>query len=200
MSLLLSFGTVLSRFSASVFCVFFFSLLCERALFLAEAPDSFGSQVSLSDVVAFWDESEFSLRPLSRSVLTITLAAWSPFGTSLGLTWLSDLFGSKVCSDKPKVCSDKPKVCSDRSRRDRSRSSDRYRSRRVRSHSWGDQSRSSDRYRSRRDRSRRDRSRSSDRFRSHRQHTCSPARQGGRGHATDNLPPLTARGLGRKDG
>ena len=84
--------------------------------------------------------------------------------------------------------------------RDRSRSSDRYRSRRVRSHSRGDRSRSSDRYRSRRERSRRDRSRSSDRYRSRRQRTRSPARQGGRGHAIDDLPPLTARGLGSKDG
>ena len=69
------------------------------------------------------------------------------------------------------------------------------RSRRVRSHSRGDRSRSSDRYRSRRDRSR-----SSDRYRSHRQRTRSPARRGGRGHAIDDLAPVTARSLGRKDG
>ena len=43
-----------------------------------------------------------------------------------------------------------------------------------------DRSRSSDRYRSRRDRFRRDRSRSVDRYRSRRQRTCSPARRGER--------------------
>ena len=85
MSLLLLFGAVVSCFSAGVFCVFFFSLLLyERALFLAETSDSFGSQVSLSDVVTLWDKSGFSLGPLSRPDLRITLAMWSPFGTSLG--------------------------------------------------------------------------------------------------------------------
>ena len=59
-SLLLCFGAVASRFSAGVFCVFF-SLLYERAMFLAETSDSFGSQVSLSNMVALWDESEFRL-------------------------------------------------------------------------------------------------------------------------------------------
>ena len=59
-------------------------LLYERALFLVENSDSFGPQVSLSDVVALWDESGFSLAPLSRSDLRVTLAMWSPFGTSLG--------------------------------------------------------------------------------------------------------------------
>ena len=81
------------------------------------------------------------------------------------------------------------------SSRVRSQSSDRYHSRHMCSHSRGDRSRSSDRYRSRRDRSR-----SSDCYRSRRQRTRSPARRGGRGHAIDDLPPLTARGLGRKDG
>ena len=61
----------------------------------------------------------------------------------------------------------------DRSRRERSRSSDRYRSRRGSSRSRRDRSRSSDRYRSHRDRSRRDRSRSSDRYRSRCQRTRS---------------------------
>ena len=84
-SLPLGFGAVISRFSAGVFCVFFFSLLlCERVLFLTEAFDSFGSQVSLSDVVALWDESRFSLGPLSRLDLRVTLVMWSPFGMSLG--------------------------------------------------------------------------------------------------------------------
>ena len=85
MSLPLGFRAVVSRFSAGVFCVFFFSLLCERAWFLAEASDSFGFQVSHSDVVTLWDESGFSLGPLSRSDLRIPLAAGSPFGTSSGL-------------------------------------------------------------------------------------------------------------------
>ena len=62
-----------------------------------------------------------------------------------------------------------------RSHRERSRSSDRYRSRRGSS-----RFRSSGRYRSRCDRSRRDRSRSVDRYRSRRQRTRSPARRGGR--------------------
>ena len=62
-----------------------------------------------------------------------------------------------------------------RSRRERSRSSDRYRSRSRR-----DRSRSSDRYRSRRDRSRRERSRSVDRDRSRRERARSPARRGER--------------------
>ena len=75
-SLPLGFGAVVSCFSTGVFCVFFFSfLLYERALFLVEASDS-GSQVSLSDMVALWDESGFSLGPLSRSDLRVTLATW----------------------------------------------------------------------------------------------------------------------------
>ena len=68
-----------------------------------------------------------------------------------------------------------------RLRRDRSWSSDCYRSRRVRFRSRGDRSRSSDQYHSRCDRSRRDRLQSSDRYRSRRQRTHSPARRGGRG-------------------
>ena len=67
-----------------------------------------------------------------------------------------------------------------RSRRERSRSFDRYRSRSGSSRSRRDRSRSSDRYRSRRDRSRRERSRSVDRYRSRRQRTRSPARRGER--------------------
>ena len=70
-------------------------LLYERALFLAEAADPFGSQVSLSDMVALWDESGFSLSPVSLSDLMISLATWSPFETSLGFDWSFDLFRSK---------------------------------------------------------------------------------------------------------
>ena len=86
---------LLSVTSRLAFCVFFFSLLYERALFLAEAADPFGSQVSLSDMVAFWDESGFSLSPVSRSDLMISLATWSPFEMSLGFDWSFDLFRSK---------------------------------------------------------------------------------------------------------
>ena len=50
------------------------------ALFLTETFDLFGSQVSLSDVVVIWDESGFSLGPLFRSDLRVTLVTWSPFG------------------------------------------------------------------------------------------------------------------------
>ena len=67
-----------------------------------------------------------------------------------------------------------------RSRREWSRSFDRYHSRRGSSRSDRDRSRSSDRYRSRRDRSRRERSRSFDRYRSRRERTRSPARRGER--------------------
>ena len=67
-----------------------------------------------------------------------------------------------------------------RSRCERSRSSDRYRSRCGSSRSRCDRSRSSDRYRSRRDRSRRERSRSFDRYRSRRERARSPARRGER--------------------
>ena len=69
-----------------------------------------------------------------------------------------------------------------RSRRDRSRSSDRYRSRRVRSRSVSrrNQSRSSDRYRSCRDHSRRDWPCSSERYQSRRERSRSPAHRGGR--------------------
>ena len=94
------------------------------------------------------------------------------------------------------------------SSRERSRSLDRLRSR-----SRGDRSRSSDRYRSRRDRSRRERSRSNDHYQSRRQRARSPARWRARGHAIslvvfvtarslmdDFLPPLTVRGQRRKDG
>ena len=63
---------------------------------------------------------------------------------------------------------------------ERSRSSDRYRSRRGSSRSRRDRSWSSDRYRSRRDRSRRERSRSVDRSRSRRERAHSPARRGER--------------------
>ena len=62
----------------------------------------------------------------------------------------------------------------------RSRFSDRYRSRRGVSRSRRDWSRSSDRYRLRRDRSRRARSRSFDRYRSRRDRARSPARRGER--------------------
>ena len=73
MLLPLCFGAVVTLFLAGVFCVFFFSLLLyERALFLAETSDLFGSQVSLSDVVALRDESGFSLGPLFRSDLRVT--------------------------------------------------------------------------------------------------------------------------------
>ena len=60
-SLFLGFGAV-SRFSAGVFCVFFFFLLLSaRALFMAEASVSFRSKDCLSDVVALWDESGYRL-------------------------------------------------------------------------------------------------------------------------------------------
>ena len=52
----------------------------------------FRSQVSLSDMVAV---SGFLLGPVSRSDLRISLATWSPFGTSLGFNWSFDSFGSK---------------------------------------------------------------------------------------------------------
>ena len=67
------------------------------------------------------------------------------------------------------------------SSRKRSRSSDRYRSRHVRSSSLSrrDWSRSSNCYRSRQDRSRRDRSWSFDHYRSRRERSRSPARRGG---------------------
>ena len=104
-----------------------------------------------------------------------------------------------------------------RSRRERSRSSDHYRSRRGCSRSRRDRSRSSDRYRSRRDRSRRERLRSFDRYRSRRERRVPlPARGSGaivrdrllsrvarvtaRGQAGDCLPPLPVRGPRKQDG
>ena len=74
--------------------------------------------------------------------------------------------------------------------------SDRYRSRRGSSRSRRDRSRSSDRYRSRRDCSRRERSRSVDRDRSRRERARSPAhRRGRRDRTLPRVAPLTARGL-----
>ena len=60
MFLLLCFGAVVSCFSLTSF-IFFSFLLFERALFLVEPSDSFGSQVYLRVVVALWDESLFRL-------------------------------------------------------------------------------------------------------------------------------------------
>ena len=99
----------------------------------------------------------------------------------------------------------------ERSLRERWRSSDCYLSRRVRSQFRGDRSRFSDRYRSRRGRSRCARSRSFDRYRSHRRRACSlsageigVAASGhtlfrvalvtASGHAGDYLPLLPAHG------
>ena len=106
-----------------------------------------------------------------------------------------------------------------RSRRDRSLSSDRYRSRLSRSRSWGDRSRSSDQCR---DRSRRDRSRPSGCSRLRRQRAHSPAHREvvvtgcgytippppppppvalvtARGHVVGDLFPLPACGLSGQD-
>ena len=81
-----------------------------------------------------------------------------------------------------------------RSRCERSRSSDRYRSRRGGSRSRCAWSRSSDRYRSRRDRSRRERSRSFDRYRSRRERARSPARRGEWRGRSQSHARVTARG------
>ena len=76
----------------AVSIVFFFSLLMfERALFLVEPSDSFRSKGYLSDVPAPWDESLFHLVLLTRLDLRVTLATWSPFGTSLEFLTHSDL-------------------------------------------------------------------------------------------------------------
>ena len=80
----------------------------------------------------------------------------------------------------------------------RSRSSDRYRSRRGGSRSRRAWSRSSDRYRSRRDRSRRERSRSFDRYRSRRERARSPARRGEwRGRSRSHALPNRSRDRSR---
>ena len=46
-------------------------------------------------MVTLWDESGFSLGPLSRSDLRVTFVTWSPFGRSLGFAWTSDSFRSR---------------------------------------------------------------------------------------------------------
>ena len=88
-----------------------------------------------------------------------------------------------------------------RSRRERSRSSDRYRSRCGSSRSRRERSRYSDRYRSRRDRSRRERSRSFDRYRSRRERTRSPARRGEwRDRSRSHALPSRSRDRSRSGG
>ena len=85
-----------------------------------------------------------------------------------------------------------------RSRCERSRPSDRYRSRRLRFCSQGDRSRTSDWYRSRHDRSR-----SSDCYRSRRQRARSPARRGDHGdrsRSRDRWPSSTDRSRSREKG
>ena len=111
-------------------------------------------------------------------------------GRAAPVTGLGDLTLAR-CGDSSRSLSSHVRL-----RRDRSRSSDRYRSRRLRSRSVSrrGRSRSSDRYRSRRDRSRRDRLRSWDRYRSRRERSRSPARRGGRrARSRSRDPPRRSR-------
>ena len=104
----------------------------------------------------------------------------SPHVRRRGEFWKTSEDRYRVLSSRGFRSSDRGACVDKRALRERGRSSDRYRSRRVRSQLRGDRYRFSDRYRSCRGRSRCVWSRSFDCYQSHRSACVFPARRGGR--------------------